>query len=327
VSSSSSVQLGAPDIRAADIRRHLDEFVVGQQSAKERLSLLLSMHRSWCRKPDAMHKPPNGMIIGPTGNGKTYSIKVASSFLTIPFLTVDSTSLVPHGARSGRTIEEVLENLSAAAFSRYRGLDKSFTDVVTREQYASSGVIFFDEFDKLAIREGDPNREWKADVQRTLLKFVEGFSARTADSTIQTNGILVIVGGAFSGIDAPENTRKRRSEVEKVLRGAPKGTIVSDDVVNFGFMPELVARIPAIIQLEPLSEAALLQILAHPSASPLLVWEHHFSRLGKKIVFSDGFRVAVARRASALQLGARALQQTVFPALSRKAYAFEEHPD
>jgi ATP-dependent Clp protease ATP-binding subunit ClpX len=176
----------------------------------------------------------------------------------------------------------------------------------------------------LASREGDSNREWKSDVQRAMLKFVEG-GAGTSDETPRTT--LVLAGGAFSGIDGPENIRKRRPEVASMLKKAPKGTIVSDDILNYGFMPELVARLPAIIQYEPLSEYSLLRILEHKETSPLIVWRTHFSGLGKELRFSEGFLKAVAKRAATLQMGARGLQQIVFPALARHAYAFETSQD
>lgn len=304
-------------MRAWNIRQKLDELVVGQVEAKERLSLLLSMHQAWDPSSQSMQRPPNGIIIGPTGSGKTFSIQVASSFLRVPFLNIDTTSLVPFGARSGLTVDWIharLEEMSPIGSS---------TSISTDEGEASrplqKSVIFFDEFDKIAIKESDSNKEWKTDIQRTLLKFVESYSVQTRSD----ESIFVLAGGAFVGIDGTENLRKRRPEIIQLLRQAPKGTLVSDDLVNFGFMPELVARFPAIIQYEPLAEDVLLAILQHPRTSPLLIWTEHFARIGKTISFSPGFLTSVARRAAALQMGARALQQVVFPALARHAYAFE----
>jgi len=312
-----------PPLRAAEIRRRLDDFVIGQIEAKERLSLLISMHQAWDRRSQSMHPPPNGVIIGPTGCGKTFSIQVASSYLRIPFLTVDSTSLVPSGAINGNTIETIQQQLENLVGDYSAAETPAETDRVRR---APKSIIFFDEFDKLAIGDDDgSNKRWKTDIQRTLLKFVE--RQNVTPELDDTNTVLVLAGGAFVGIDGPENLRKRRPEVIQLLRSAPKNTVVSDDLVNFGFMPELIARLPAIIQYDTLPESALLEILQHPKTSPLLVWTQHFERIGKELRFSAGFLDAVARRAAALQMGARALQQIVFPALARRAYAFESSLD
>lgn len=311
-----------PPLRAAQIRAELDTLVVGQVEAKERLSLLLSMHQAWNPEKYPLQAPPNGLIIGPTGSGKTFSIQVAAKFLRIPFLVVDSTTLVPAGAQNGNTIEWVYDQLSALSPDPL-----PFRSSANRqtERAQPKAIVFFDEFDKISFREDDHNKRWKGDIQRMLLKFVEGQSATKQGTAAR--GLLVLVGGAFVGIDGPENIRKRRPEVASLLRLAPKRTIVADDVVNFGFMPELVARLPAIIQYEALPEDALLKILQHPQTSPLLVWKAHFEGLGKELNFSPGFMAAAAKRAAAVQMGARALQQIVFPALSRRAYAFEESPE
>jgi ATP-dependent Clp protease ATP-binding subunit ClpX len=314
----------ATNIRAALIKAELDTMVVGQIEAKERLSLLLSMHLSWNASKYPLLAPPNGLIVGPTGSGKTFSIQVASNFLNIPFLVVDSTTLVPSGARNGNTVEWVNERLDELISESRYAATQEYADSTSPSpsNLPKKAIVFFDEFDKLAIRPDDPNRQWKSDVQRMLLKFVEGQYGSQPGAV--TRGLLVLVGGAIVGIDGPENIRKRRPEVASLLRSAPKKTLVADDVVNFGFMPEMVARLPAIIQYELLAEDALLRILQHEQTSPLLVWKAHFEQLGKQLVFSDGFMQAVARRAAAVQMGARALQQIVFPALSRKAYAFED---
>lgn len=294
-------------LRASDIRRHLDTLVIGQEEAKERLSLLISMHLAWDSRENPLHAPPNAIIVGPTGSGKTFTMQVASKFAGVPFITIDSTSLVPIGARNGNSVEDIVRELGHSS----PGAEKC--------------ILFLDEFDKVAMRDNDTNREWKADIQRGLLKFIEGQALIDGGGTGMK--VLVLAGGAFVGIDKPENIRKRRAEVMQLLRTAPKGTIVSDDLVNFGFMPELIARLPAVIQYENLPESALLEILRHPESSPLLVWQKHFAQLGKRLCFTEKFLNAVARRATTLGMGARGLQQIVFPALARSAYAFESSPD
>src|SRR3990172_2659917 len=104
----------AGSMLAHDIKAHLDKFVEGQEEAKVRLSVLLSMHLGWFRRQQRLHRAPNAVLIGPTGVGKTHTIRVASDHLKIPFGTVDATALVPPGI-VGMQIEDVLFDLVAAA--------------------------------------------------------------------------------------------------------------------------------------------------------------------------------------------------------------------
>lgn len=312
-------------LRASEIKAKLDELVVGQLEAKERLSLLLSMHQAWDATTHPLSPPPNGLIIGPTGSGKTFSVQVASEALAVPFLVVDSTTLVPSGASSGKGIESVQSELELAIDLNNAKLESIGLTAEQIQGRNPKAIVFFDEFDKLISREDDRNKHWKDDVQRVLLKFVE--TQTSLAGTPATRGVLSLAGGAFVGIESTDIVRRRRPELAAIMRSAPKGTVVADDIVNFGFMPELVARFPAIIQYEPLPEEALLQILHHPRTSPLNVWQNHFSKLGKNIRFTPAFCASAARRAASLQMGARALQQVIFPALARRAYAFEANSD
>ena len=153
-----------------------------------------------------------------------------------------------------------------------------------------------------------------------LLKFIEGDWQANAKCRP-----LFLVGGAFIGVESADNTRLRSIEVRKLMQRAPKDTVVSDDLINFGFLPELVARLPAIIRFEPLSKAVLLQILHHPANSPLRMWEQYFRDLKKELEFTERFLDAVALRSEMLNLGARGLHQVVFPAMARRAYALTEN--
>lgn len=286
-------------LSSKEIKKIMDEKVVGQYEAKKDLSILLSMHMSWNYKDNPRHPAPNAILVGPTGSGKTYSIEVASSGIGIPFIKIDATTITPSGAASGVSAID-LSNLVAREAGNY---DKC--------------VVFLDEFDKLAAPKDDKHAGWKRDIQKSLLKFIEGQSL----SLNATPKALVLVGGAFQGIEQME--RLRKPEVIRLMRKAPSGTFVADDLINYGFMPELIARLPCIIQLKSLSQKVLLDILNHPESSPLQVWRNHFSSIGKEIVFDESFLNEVASRASSLGLGARGLHQIVFPVLSRKAYDFE----
>ncbi len=286
--------------RASDIKKILDEKVIGQEPAKQSLSILISMFLHWNPSSAALNPPPNGIILGPTGSGKTFSIKVASSALNIPVHVFDATNLVPEGARTGSSISELRAEIS--------------------RQSASKVIVFIDEIDKLAADEKDNNAYWKSDIQRSLLKFIE---TQYVDTSSEEPRALFIMGGAFSGI---ERVRRLRSpETQRMLsRSKRTNDVVAEDIKNYGMIPEFVSRLPAIIQYTGLDESALLDILRHPVSSPLAIWTNHFAEIGKNLIVSDEFLIEISKRAVALQIGARGLQQMLFTPMSKFAYENED---
>lgn len=312
-------------MHAKTIRDHIDTLVVGQETAKRKLSVLLSMHLAWNSAPNKMHPSPNAFVVGPTGSGKTHSIGVACSFLRLPFVSVDSTSFVPSGIK-GLQVEEVLASLvNAAREIRIANNPAGVTSGVVREdvELASKGIIFLDEFDKLAARESEL-AHFHTDVQRRLLKLIEGATLRVAETSyvIDTAGILILAGGAFHRIDHAD-IRRQRTPMQRRRAQADPNAIVSSDLIAYGFMPELVARLPVIVQYKELDAAALLAILRNERISPLQVWTQHFARLGKQVVYSDDFLNEVVSQALTVELGARGLQQVIFPLLIDVVYRSE----
>ncbi len=301
--------------RPQEILDHLNEKVVGQKNAKQLLSVLFSMHSHWFVNPDPDNPCQNGLLVGPTGNGKTYSLKTLSKFMGIPFQIVDCTSLVPSGASNGRTIEAIIEELIAIASEEFDCSNETPIEIAGR------AIVFFDEFDKLAAGSTDGNNyEWRRQVQRSFLKFLEGSKIPTSSGVIDTSGILTIAGGAFTGIGSPEITRLRSSKTRSSLANKDRSTIVTEDIINFGFMPELVARLPAIIQIDPLTVSDLENIIRRDVNSPLTAWKRYFSAMDIELVVEDSFVAEAATRASVLEMGARGLQQVVFPVLARLAF-------
>jgi ATP-dependent Clp protease ATP-binding subunit ClpX len=325
-----------PQIRTAhEIKEHLDRFVVGQDEAKVQLSVLFSMHLSWFSHENKMHRSPNAIIIGPTGVGKTHSIRIASDFLGLPFAVVDTTSLVPSGI-AGLQIEDILEDLVRTASGM---LGETIDDHTVRFsdrsiQLARRGIIFLDEFDKIATpdtsRDHDGNK-WS--VQRRLLKLIEGAvlgigTRRHVDvrvpQTIDTSGILIVVGGAFDKIASQEVRNKRSQAIQREVR---TDAIVSEDVMNYGFIPELVARLPIIIRYEPLNFNDLKRILEIAEVSPIQVWINHFNNIHKTLLVTDDAKEYAAEKAAKMSLGARGLQQVLFPCLAKLAYNMESSED
>ena len=322
-----------PEFRTAhEIKGHLDGRVIGQDQAKEQLSVALSMHLGWFGTQDRAHKPPNIVAIGPTGVGKTHTIREASQFLGIPFVVLDATSLVPAGI-VGAQVEDALDELVRDA-ARLLIAQEAVDFDGQQLELARRGVIYIDEFDKLAAPSDDatePNA-LKRTVQRRLLKLVEGsvmatrvpgrsYDTQPALRSIDTSGILMIAGGSFDGIDSV-GIRRQRSERMRRALGDPTSAI-SADLVAYGLIPELVARFPVLVRYEQLDAQAIEGILRTADVTPVQVWFDHFTRLGRSLEIGDDVYKEVARQVVALNMGARGINQVLFPVLADVTFEAE----
>ena len=332
-----NIQHDVKTITAHDIKTYLDTKVVGQELAKIQISVLLSMHMNWFTHEARMHRSPNAILIGPTGVGKTHTIRVASEYLKIPFITVDTTTLVPSGI-AGLQVEDILGDLvrEANEIIKQEGRRRYINDDI---DLARRGIIFFDEFDK--INAGGNSRTYdqsnNLSVQRSLLKLtdgskkgvgVRGHISTEEPRSIDTSGILILAGGAFVGIDQNEIRTLRPAELQRELAKSNNvNTLVSADIVNFGFMPELVARLPVIVEYKQLDENDLLNILNNSDVSPIQTWVEHFKQLGKTLTISEDAKYYTIKKATILKMGARGLQQVLFQTLARLAYSIESSPE
>jgi ATP-dependent Clp protease ATP-binding subunit ClpX len=293
----------------SQILARLEREVVGQRDALGGLSLLLAMH---ALRPRAS-RAPNALVIGPTGVGKTHALAVASRFMGLPFVTTDATSLVPSGI-VGEQVEDLMEALvaSAAGILAASGQARLPDDEVA---LAQRGIVLIDEFDKLAAHDDGTSgsRAERRVIQRRLLKLAEGARVRVGvkrhaderpDRFIDSSGVLLIASGAFS--ELPFHRRR----------------VVSMDIISAGFIPELVGRLPVIIAFESLSPQDFVAILDHDGVSPLALWRHYFeTALMAGLHLDEGAKWVVAERATSLGMGARGLQQVLFPVLAERARA------
>ncbi|MGI5208396.1 AAA family ATPase [Spirillospora sp. CA-108201] len=301
------------------VAEELSRLVVGQRRAKAALGRLIDMHMTWFDQPDRLHRAPNALIIGPTGTGKTHAITVVAEALRIPLAVIDSTRLVSVGSNQQISFEEIVIQLVKSARIISQG-GNSLTK--SAEALAERGIIFLDEFDKL--RYSTPSQE-NAAVQRRLLQFIEGetvfleMDEKSAPRSIDTHGILFIAAGAFSGIRSKQVTSKRSMATSKTPESGM--TIQPQDVHEYGFVHELVARLPIIIPFSRLVEDDLLEIINHEMVSPLKFYEFYFRQYDLDITIPDDTRRLIAHEAfrTSDSLGARGLHQELFPVLNALA--------
>ena len=303
-----------------DIYNHLDRFVVGQERAKKILSvvahnhykrLLIYRESKFKRKLDKT----NCILIGPTGSGKTFMVKQLAEFLNVPHYIADANSLTAAGY-VGKDAESILEGLINASDGNYDA--------------AASGIIFIDEFDKIAKRKssGTKGKDVGGEaVQQALLKIIEGtvmdFERTSGLSkvkfSIDTSNILVIVGGAFVGLeDIIEKRMKisrdtpigftKKDAVEPPIRGDILQYAKNEDLEDFGFIPEILGRLPLVATLKELSVEDLTNILSKVENNLVDQYTELFKFSDNELVFDDEAITEMAKLAKSLGTGARSLK-------------------
>lgn len=309
-----------PSHTAAEIKAILDERVVGQGSAKTSLSHLLAMHLAWFRNPDILHPTPNALLIGPTGVGKTHSIETAADKIRVPLVIADAARLMPTMGAGEIRFDDIFAELVTSAerlISRTEAMTRT-----TPAELARRGVVFLDEFDKLNI---DPRLPLQSNyvLQRALLQILEGArvpvksSARPAsspDEYLDTRGILFVASGAFEGI-RDERIRSLRPQ-EIARQGLPVGAVIPADIHSYGFIPELIARLPVFIHFDALEVQDLIDILNNEIVDPSIVYRRYLNDLNVDLKLTDEFKTYIAEQASMLNMGARGLHQILFPILA-----------
>lgn len=308
-----AVDASKPSLDPREIRKHLDQYVIGQDNAKMVLSVAIANHykRIGNRDKNTEIEKANILMLGPTGSGKTLLARTVARYLDVPFVIADATSLTEAGY-VGDDVESLISRLYAAS-----GFDLEKTQ---------RGIVFVDEIDKISRKSESTSitRDVSGEgVQQALLKLVEGTKCRIVPQggrkhpsgetvEIDTRDILFIAGGAFVGLD---NIVKNRIKGTSIGFGANvvsdvKGQLdqtTPDDLVRFGLIPEFVGRFPSWVALNELDKRDLVRILREVKHNYVSQYQWLFKQDDVELEFTPDSLDLIAERTIKNKTGARGL--------------------